>query len=85
MNELETTRAVKRKFEATLLKKKGVRGCGVGFKQVNGQKTEKLCIMCYVEKKKPESSLAPRDLIPRQIEGIKTDVVEIGKFLTLGI
>ena len=85
MNELETARAVKRKFGPSLLKKKGVQGGGIGFKQVNGRKTEKICIVCYVEKKKPESSLASKDFIPGQIEGIQTDVVEIGKFQALGI
>ena len=40
---------------------------------------EKLCIRVYVAKKVPREQLKPDEVIPEEIEGICTDVVEVGK------
>ena len=71
---------IKEKYEKELMKKDGVVGCSIGYKYTGGKKTDKLCIVCYVKKKKKEEDLKSEDIIPREIEGIPTDVVESGRF-----
>lgn len=74
---------VKNKYESELMKKEGVVGCAVGYKSINGKETNTLSIICYVKKKKGENELTKKDIIPKEIEGIPTDVVESGNFYAL--
>jgi hypothetical protein len=48
-------------------------------KIVKGKATETLAIRVYVSKKVPVKELRKEDIIPREIDGIPTDVVEIGR------
>lgn len=83
MDTLSEAKRIKEKFEAALMRKKGVVGCAVGYKQVAGKKTDQICIVCYVIKKKPEDQLEAIDLVPRMIEGIPTDIIESGEMRVL--
>jgi len=64
-----------------LLKKKNVVGFSTRLhnKIVNGREIPIKCIRIYVERKVPKEMLAESDIIPEELFGIKTDVVEIGK------
>ncbi len=53
-------------------------GVGVGRKFVRGKETDELSIAVSVIKKLPEASLRMEEIIPKEIEGIKTDVIETG-------
>lgn len=59
-----------------LLAKENVFSVGVGFKYVNGKKTDEICINCSVTKKIDISKLKQTDLIPKQFNGISTDVTQ---------
>ena len=83
MNKMEEVRKIKEKHEAELMKKAGVTGCAIGYKQEGGLQTDELCLVCYVKKKLPEENLKKRDIIPKEIKGIPTDVVESGMFKAL--
>ena len=83
MDKMEQIRKIKEKHEAGLMKKAEVTGCAIGYKQVGGLKTDKLCLVCYVKKKLPVENLKKRDIIPKEIKGIPTDVVESGMFKAL--
>jgi hypothetical protein len=48
-------------------------------KIVKGRETDIMAIRIYVEKKIPEATLKPAHIIPKKIEDIPTDVVEVGK------
>jgi hypothetical protein len=61
-----------------LLTKANVVSVGIGYKTSKGKKTDRLSVICLVEQKKPKESLAKKDLIPTQINGIPTDVVQSG-------
>lgn len=78
MSYIEDVKRIKQKYEKKLIRKKGVLGCAVGYKHVAGEKTDQICIVCYVKKKKPESQVRKSDLVPRYIEGIPTDIIESG-------
>lgn len=45
-------------------------------KIVKGKETEVQAVRVYVKRKLPLSALRPEDVIPREIEGVPTDVVE---------
>ena len=44
-----------------------------------GKVVDEDVIRVYVSKKLPESKLKPSDIIPKEVDGIPTDVVEIGR------
>jgi hypothetical protein len=54
-------------------------GSGVGFKRRDGKLTDEIAIIFYVKNKKDEEELKKEGIkkIPKEIEGIPTDVVEI--------
>jgi hypothetical protein len=83
MPTIEDIRKIKEKYEQELMSKAGVAGCSIGYKQTGGKKTDKLSIVCYVKNKKKEADLNSKDIIPGEIEGIPTDVVESGEFKAL--
>jgi len=83
MATMEEVRRVKQKYEMELMKKSGVVGCSIGYKHVAGKKTDELCIVCYVSKKRQASELSKEDMIPREIEGVPVDVIESGGFRAL--
>lgn len=56
-------------------------GVGVGKKFTGGRETDELSIAVSVIRKLPESSLRAGEIIPREIEGIKIDVDEVGVIL----
>jgi hypothetical protein len=49
---------------------------GIGYKYVNGQKTETVAVVVGVEQKKPRAQVSPHEMIPTTIDGIPTDVQE---------
>jgi len=62
---------------------KNVVGMGIGYKTIGGKETTELCIQVYVEKKLPKSKLAKSDLVAESLEGVKTDVIEVGEVVAL--
>ncbi len=77
----EQIRRVKAKHEKALLRKRNVVGVGIGYKEVGGRKTEQLSLVVLVEKKVPAAELAPKDLVERELDGVVTDVKEVGKIV----
>ncbi|XWX04294.1 hypothetical protein VZO05_01815 [Aggregatilineales bacterium SYSU G02658] len=67
-----------RRFQLELLAKANVVGVGIGYKTDNGVQTDQLAIVALVDQKKPEIALHESDRIPPELQGIKTDVVEVG-------
>jgi hypothetical protein len=76
--EIERVTTVKYRYEKKLVTLANVVGVGVGFKFTKGQKTEILSVVANVSEKKPLSELAERDVVPTELDGIPTDVQEVG-------
>lgn len=70
---------IKNEHEKALFRKENVVGVGVGC---SGQSEERIAV--FVDIKKPEEALADRDIIPRHVGGVRTDVVEVGELWALG-
>jgi hypothetical protein len=79
--ELDQAISVKQQNLAHLIKRNNVVGVGVGFKETEGTVTDEVAVMVNVAKKVPKAQLAENDKVPRDLDGVKTDVVETGRFL----
>jgi hypothetical protein len=76
--ELEEIKKVKRQHSFSLLCKAGVIGVGIGQKEVQGKPINSMSITILVEEKLRESSLSHNKKLPREFEGIPTDVIPFG-------
>ncbi len=54
-------------------------GLGIGEKESAGRSTGRLCVKVYVAKKSKDFTVASEAEVPPDIQGLKTDVVEIGE------
>jgi hypothetical protein len=77
MTDPVRVRQVKRASEAKLLVLPGVHSVGVGPKLVESKPTGELAIKVYLVKKKAPVELTQDEFIPPEIDGVKTDVVEM--------
>ena len=64
--------------EPSLLNKANVVGVAVGFKASKGETTGEVALIVLVEEKKPLAALSAEDVIPSHLDGMRTDVYEVG-------
>ncbi len=76
MAGFERIRTIKKEVQPRLFAIPGVYAVGIGGKKVRDQRTGELAIMVFVGRKKPLAEIPASEVIPAEIEGIKTDVVE---------
>jgi hypothetical protein len=79
--DIDRAISVKQQNLNHLIKRKNVVGVGVGFKESEGVVTEELAVTINVARKVPVAQLAEADKVPRDLDGVRTDVVETGRFL----
>lgn len=60
------------------MSKPDVYAVGLGEKVSHGKRTGKRALICSIKKKKPLAQLAKEEMIPSEIDGIPTDIIEIG-------
>lgn len=63
-----------------LFDRSNVVGYGQGYKEVGGVLTNERALIVMVNKKLPAENLMPDDLVPLEIGGLPTDVIETGIF-----
>ena len=76
---------VKRRVETRLLALPGVHTVDFGGKVTNGEPTGEFAICILVDKKRPREELSSEELIPEEIEGVKTDVSESDRDVRHGL
>lgn len=81
MNDIQK---IKARYEKKLLLLPNVVGVGVGYKQIKGVLTKKLCLKVYVQQKMAAAKLQKKDIIPKKLSNIETDVEEVGKIKLCG-
>ncbi len=74
---------VQEKHEAELMAMDNVVGVAASHKMKAGAPKDAASLTVYVREKKKPTSLAKSALIPSEIDGVKTDVVEVGTIETL--
>lgn len=77
--EQAQVRQAKDLHKERILSKPNVVGIGLGYKETRGKKTDELCVVALVRRKIPEAGLEPSDLVPREVDGIPTDVLDVGE------
>jgi hypothetical protein len=78
MKDSEEIRRTKREHSLSLLCTGGVVDVGIGKKRVRGQSTEATSITILVREKARRSVLPAKDILPKQIDGVPTDVISLG-------
>lgn len=61
-----------------LLRLANVVGCGWGRKRAGQRDTGREGLVVFVREKLPVSQLQSKDVVPRQVGGVETDVLEVG-------
>lgn len=62
-----------------LLGKPNVVGVGTGFRERQGRAFDELCVVAMVDRKIPKAGLSPEALIPHEVDGVPTDVIQVGR------
>ena len=77
-NDVSVIKNTLRNYRGRLLECSNVVATGVGYKITAGQKTSDLSIVCSVTQKLAASQLESKDLVPGNLDGTPTDVIETG-------
>ncbi len=78
MTATEKAREAKNAKTGEFLAKRNVVGVAVGYKNRLGAEDGEESVVVLVQNKKPLDALSEEDIIPSEINGVRTDVVEIG-------
>jgi hypothetical protein len=78
MSEFEQVRQAKTFHKAALLTQPNVVGVGVGYKTIGKQETNELCVVVMVQQKMPLADLPVEAVIPQEVAGVPTDVIQVG-------
>lgn len=70
--------AVLARHERALLSYPNVIGVAQGIRTRRGKPTGEHCLIVYVNRKIPKSKLQASEVLPRKIDGVPIDVVEVG-------
>lgn len=79
-SEIQAIRTLLKETRPTFFDRANVVATGVGYKFTSGKRTMAIAIVCSVTKKIPMDELSERDLVPPEIDGIPTDVIQTGNF-----
>jgi hypothetical protein len=79
----EKAKKIKDRYKEYLMSLENVVSIGIGLKKVKGKVTEELSIIVGVSTKKPFNLLKKSDIIPSELDGIKTDVIQVGEISAL--
>ena len=78
MAQPDEVRKVKEAHESALLAKPNVVGVGVGFKESGGEMTDQYAVKVLVTQKLPRAGLSAAAVVPQVIDGVRTDVMQVG-------
>lgn len=77
-SSLETVRQIKRSAEKHLAGRANTVAVGVGYKISGGVVTNELAVIVSVRRKVPAAELTEAELVPKTLDGARTDVIETG-------
>lgn len=76
--EAQAISKTKEKYEDQLLALPNVIGVGIGRKYIANALVNVITIVVFVKVKVPEAMLQPHEVVPKELEGYVTDVIETG-------
>lgn len=78
METYDKVKQIKDRYTDQLMQKANVVGVGIGLAVRNGVRTDELSIVVMVRQKVSWKKLDEEDIIPKEIEGVKVDVQQVG-------
>lgn len=76
-------RQIKEAHKEEIMAKPNVVGLGIGFRRIGHATTDEVALVTLVREKIAEAGLPAGALVPRQVDGVRTDVVEVGDIRAL--
>jgi len=70
-------------YAASARPQHNVVGVGLGTKFTKGKPTRQSCVRFYVDRKLGHTAIPPEFMLPSEVNGVPTDVIETGRFLAL--
>jgi len=83
MPDQERVKQAKELNKKLLMSKPNVVGVGVGEKVSAGGKTGENCVVVLVREKIPLAGLTAEEIVPKGVNGVKTDVIQVGEIRAL--
>lgn len=83
MAQTDEIAQVKETSKDNLLAMKNVVGVGVGYKVQGGSQTDDVAIVVMVSRKLPLPALVPEAVLPKNVDGVNIDVIEVGQLRAL--
>jgi hypothetical protein len=74
---------IQQRHQAELLRYPNVVGVASGIRMRRGKPTGEPCIVVYVSRKVPKKNLTTAEILPRRLDGVPVDVVEVGELKPL--
>lgn len=78
MSPTEEIVQVKEASKDSLLTMQNVVGVGVGYKIKGGEQTDDYAVVVMVSRKLPLPALSSQAVLPKNVEGVNVDVIEVG-------
>ncbi|MCC6805715.1 MAG: hypothetical protein IT319_22730 [Anaerolineae bacterium] len=78
--QVQRASEVQARYSDELMRKPNVVGVAVGYASQGGARTPEIGIVVMVDRKIPLNQLAPQDVIPTELDGVRVDVQETGAF-----
>lgn len=70
--------SVKERHKDLIMSKPNVIGVGTGYKRRDGRAVGDLCVVALVRQKVPRAGLPEDALVPIEVDGVPTDVMQVG-------
>jgi len=83
MSPTDDIKQVKEASKENLLAMQNVVGVGVGYQIKGGEQTGNYAIVVMVSRKLPLPALAPNAILPKNVDGVTIDVIEVGELRAL--
>ncbi len=85
MTQLDEIKQAKAIHKQDLLKKPNVVGVGVGYKVSGKHVSDELSVVVLVRHKIPLAGLQLDQIIPKSLDGVRTDIIEVGDLRALWV
>lgn len=79
----ENMRQIKEAHKEEIMAKPNVVGVGIGFRYVGRRMTDEVTVVALVREKIAEAGLPREAMVPRELDGVRTDVIEVGELRAL--
>lgn len=78
MSDFELAAQAKALSGQSLMSQANVVGVGIGYRSTRGHVSDELSVVVMVRHKLPPAALSDHDMVPQELGGVRTDVIEVG-------